>query len=253
MTLTAKPGEVPRVWEIVGVVSCVKLRSILEESRAWVYVPLAQHPQYTPVILTRTDGDPQSLVPMIRKEAAAIQPAPACEIRTVADRVWGLLLPQRILTGILNAFGLVGLLLSATGIYAVMAYTVKQRTREIGIRIALGAQNRHVLIPIMLRGTLLLALGLALGMGLSWASAQLLTSQLSTIQKWDKFFLSGIDTSNTLTYISAALAIASPLPSWSIEAPAIPSSAGSISVELIAPSRSSRIDVFPNRLISSMP
>ncbi|UCD48667.1 MAG: FtsX-like permease family protein, partial [Phycisphaerales bacterium] len=144
----------------------------------------------------------------IRKEAATIQPAPPCDIRTVAERVWGLLLPQRILTGILNSFALVGLFLSATGIYAVIAYAVRQRTRDIGIRIALGAQDRHVLMPVLLRGALLLVIGLVLGLGLSWAGVQLLTSQLSMIQKWDKFFLSGPAASNALTYVGAALAIA---------------------------------------------
>ena len=144
---------------------------------------------------------------MIRDEAAAIQPAPACDVRTVADRDWGLLLPQRILTGILNSFALVGLLLSATGIYAVMAYAVRQRTHEIGIRIALGAQDRHVLAPVLLRGALLLTLGLGLGFGLSLAGARLLTGLLPQIRDWDKFFLHGIHTWDVLTYIGAALPI----------------------------------------------
>jgi len=207
ITLNAKRGQAAPVREVVGVVRAVKLRSILEESRPWAYIPLAQRPEFTPALLVRTDNNPKTLVPMIQKEAAAIQPAPNCDIRTVAERVLGLLLPQRILTGILNSFALVGLLLSATGIYAVMAYAVRQRTREIGIRIALGAQDRHVLAPVLLRGALLLTVGLGLGLALSLAGTRLLASRLPQIREWDKFFLHGIYTWDPQTYAGATLVI----------------------------------------------
>ena len=207
ITLNVKSEQATPVREVVGVVKAVKLRSIMEESRPWAYIPLAQRPEFTPALLVRTDGDPKSLVPMVRKAATAIRPAPNCDIRTVGERVWGLLLPQRILTGILNSFALVGLLLSATGIYAVMAYAVRQRTREIGIRIALGAQNRHVLMPVLFRGALLLTVGLVLGLALSLAGTRLLASQLPQIRAWDKFFLHGIHTWDPPTYIAATLAI----------------------------------------------
>jgi putative ABC transport system permease protein len=207
VTLTGTLGRETAERTVVGVVKAVKLRSILEESRPWAYFPLAQYPEYTPVILARTEGDPQSLIPTIRAEAATIQPAPTCDIRTVAERVWGLLLPQRILTGILNSFALVGLFLSATGIYAVMAYAVRQRTREIGIRMALGAQGRHVLVPVLRRGTLLLTAGLGLGLALTAAGAHVLALRLSQIQDWDKFFLHGISTWDLSTYLGALVAV----------------------------------------------
>jgi putative ABC transport system permease protein len=207
VTLTSTMRQRTPVRTIVGIVKAVKLRSILEESRPWAYFPLAQHPRFTPALLVRTDGSPKALIPMIRDEAAAIQPAPGCDVRTVGERIWQLLLPQRILTGILNSFALVGLFLSATGIYAVMAYAVRQRTHEIGIRIALGAQDRHVLAPVLLRGVLLLTLGLGLGLSLSLAGARLLTGLLPQIREWDKFFLRGIYTWDPLTYIGATLVI----------------------------------------------
>ena len=213
VTFKAPPGEVAEEREIVGVVKAVKLHSIIAESKAVTYRPLAQEPELTPVLLVRATGDPQSLIPMIREEVAGmkqtldIQPPPSFEIRTIADRVWGLLLPQRILTGILNSFALVGLLLSATGIYAVMACAVRQRTREIGIRIALGAQNRHVLMPILHRGAMLLAIGLTVGLGLSLAGSRLLTILLPQIRQWDDFFFRGIHTLDLPTYLGAALTI----------------------------------------------
>jgi hypothetical protein len=207
VTLTSTMRQATSVRKIVGVVTAVKLRSILEESRPWAYLPLAQHPRFCPAMLVRTDGSPRALIPMIRDEATAIQPAPDCDVRTVAERIWELLLPQRILTAILNSFALIGLILSATGIYAVMAYAVRQRTHEIGVRIALGAQGRHVLMPVLLRGALLLTLGLGLGLGLSLAGSRLLIGMLPQIREWDKFFLHGIHTWDALTYIGAALPI----------------------------------------------
>ena len=206
ITLGSREEQAP-VREVVGVVKAVKLRSILEESKAWAYLPLGQRSVSTPALLIRTDVNPQALAPMIRKEAAAIQPAPHCDIRTVAERVWGLLLPQRILTGILNSFALVGLFLSVTGIYAVMAYAVRQRTREIGIRIALGARGRHVLMPVFLRGTLLLVTGLLLGLALTVAGAHLLALRLAKIREWDKFFLHAIGSWDLPTYIGAVATV----------------------------------------------
>jgi predicted permease len=201
-----KPDE---VWDVVGVVKAVKVRSILEESRPIAYLPIPQRPSIIPpVLLIRGAGNPQSLLPAIRREMAALEPPLPLEIRTVAQRVSQLLLPQQILTGILNSFALVGLLLSAMGLYAVMAYAVRQRTREIGIRMALGAQRRHILASVLLRGALLLTIGLTLGLGLSLAGARLLAGLLPLIRQWDKFFLQGIYTWDPLTYAAATLVIA---------------------------------------------
>jgi predicted permease len=208
VTLTSTMGQKTPVRTIIGVVTVVKLRSILEESRPWAYFPLAQHPRFCPVILVRTDGNLKALIPMVRSVAATIQPAPSCDVRTVADSIWQLLLPERILTAILNSFALVGLILSATGIYAVMAYAVRQRTREIGIRIALGARGKDVLASVLLKGILLLTLGLGLGFGLSLTGVRLLAGLLPQIREWDKFFLQGIYTWDPLTYIVATLVIA---------------------------------------------
>jgi len=206
------PGQEPDVREVVGVVRCVKLRSILEEPMPIAYLALDQQrkstPKVTPVLLVRTGGNPHGLIAAIRREASAPGTPAALDIRTVSQRIWGLLITQRILTGILNAFGAVGLLLSATGVYAVMAYAVRRRTREIGIRIALGATGRDVLTPVLLRGILLTVLGLGLGLGLSLAGMRVLVSRLPQIRRWDQFFLQGAGTWDPLTYAAAALVIA---------------------------------------------
>jgi predicted permease len=204
-------GEEPDVREVVGVVKCVKLRSILEEPTPIAYLALDQQPKklwkMTPVLLVRAGGDPGPLVPMIRREAAAAGTPAALDIRTVAQRISGLLMTQQILSVILNLFGAVGLLLSATGIYAVMAYAIRQRTREIGIRIALGARGRDVVIPVLLRGTLLLTAGLSLGGALSLAGTRLLAGRLGQIRQWDKYFLQGIYTWDPVTYAITILVV----------------------------------------------
>lgn len=211
ITFLVKSGKEADVREIAGVVKSVKLRSILEESVPIVYLPLNQQKKeskITPVLLVRTTGNSHRLIPAIRKEASVIGAPAALDIRTVADRISGLLLTQRILTGILNLFGAVGLLLSATGIYAVIAYAVRQRTREFGIRIALGARERDVLASVLLKGALLMIPGLGLGLGLSLAGTRLLASLLPQIREWDKYFLQGIYTWDLPTYIAATLVIA---------------------------------------------
>jgi predicted permease len=211
ISFLVKSGENADVREVVGVVKTVKLRSIMEESVPIVYLPLDQQTKerkYTPVLLVRTEGNSPRLISVIRKIATTIGTPAALDIRTVAQRISELLLTQRILTGILNLFGAVGLLLSATGIYAVIAYAVRQRTREIGIRIALGARGRDVLASVLLKGILLMIPGLGLGLGLSLAGTRLLASLLPQIREWDKYFLQGIYTWDPPTYVAASLIIA---------------------------------------------
>ena len=204
-------GEDADVREVVGVVKGVKLRSILEEPAPIAYLALDQQTskkwKATPVLLVRTQGDPHAVIPTIRQEAVALGVPAALDIRTVAERISGLLRTQQLLAAILNLFGFVGLLLSATGIYAVMAYAVRQRTREIGIRIALGARGQDVVVPVLLRGTVLLIIGLGLGVGLSLAGTRLLASRLWQIREWDRYFLQGITTWDPVTYAGTILVI----------------------------------------------
>jgi predicted permease len=210
ISFLVKSGEDADVREVVGVVKSVKLRSILEKPVPIVYLPLDQQKKdwkITPVLLVRTAGNSHQLIPAIRKEASAIGAPAALDIRTVAQRISELLLTQRILTGILNLFGAVGLLLSATGIYAVIAYAVRQRTREFGIRIALGAREMDVLAPVLLKGALLMIPGLCFGLGLSLAGTRLLASWLPQIREWDEYFLQGIYTWDPPTYVAATLVI----------------------------------------------
>jgi len=211
ISFLVKSGENADVREVVGVVKTVKLRSILEQSVPIVYMPLEQQKKerkITPVLLVRTEGNFNRLIPVIRRIAATIGAPAALDIRTVSERISELLLTQRISTGILNLFGTAGLLLSTMGIYAVMAYAIRQRTREIGIRIALGARKQDVLVPVLRKGALLMIVGLILGLGLSLVSTRFLVGQLSHIREWDKYFMQGIYTWDLWTYVTTTLVIA---------------------------------------------
>ena len=191
--------------EVIGVVKAVKLRSIRDELKPLMYWPLAQKDAH-PVLLIRTDRDPKRLIPALRHElATAGLPPTSLDLRTIAERQAAILLPQRIVARILNAFGLVGLWLVALGLYGVMAYAVSQRTREIGIRMALGARVVDVLGLVVRQGAVLTALGVGLGLGLSLIAARLLEAALPAIRRWDRNFLYGIGTLDPFTYIGAAL------------------------------------------------
>jgi putative ABC transport system permease protein len=104
-----------------------------------------------------------------------------------------LLAPQRTISLILNIFALAGLLLCTLGIYSVMAYSIQQRVREIGIRMALGAEKRHIITNVLLKGSLVSSLGIAVGLGLSLVMIRLMEIVLPGLQRWDKFILHSVD------------------------------------------------------------
>ncbi|UCG58012.1 MAG: ABC transporter permease [Phycisphaerales bacterium] len=209
VTFCAPEPGAEEVREVIGVVKAAKHYSIREEPTPIMYWPLVEASEVRPVLLIRATGDPRPLVPSIRNAATSLgMPASACDVRTIVERQWELFYPQRVLTGILNTFGLVVLVLSATGIYAVMAYAVRQRTRELGIRIAVGAQRRDVLTLVLLEGAALTTIGLGLGIGMSLIAMRFVESNLPAMRMWDRNFLYGVSLWDPLPYVCAALVLA---------------------------------------------
>jgi predicted permease len=196
-------------WEttVIGVVTASKMRSLIEGERAIAYWPMSQDTRITPTLLIRTAGDPRALIPIIRKDVASQRLTETCHISTVADRVGDLLFPQRTVTAILNVFGLAGLVLCVTGLYSVVAYAVKQRTREIGIRMAMGAEARHVVLSVLRRGALLTGAGLALGLSMSVGAVKILESQLPGLQNWNKFILYGVSIWDPVVFVAIPLLV----------------------------------------------
>jgi putative ABC transport system permease protein len=153
-------------------------------ARPLIYVPLAQ--RYVPRVslLARTSG--ASAIPMLRAMVRTLNPnLPVTQALPMTDINALQLVPQRLAAVAAAAFGLVGLLLAAIGIYGVTSYNVNQRLREIGIRVALGADRGTVLAMIVRQGVLLTALGIAIGVAAGAAVAQVMRSLLFGISAID--------------------------------------------------------------------
>jgi len=174
--------------QIIGVVKDVKYASPRNAGREMFYIPFTQantgRAQMTLVV--RTAGDPMTIVAAVRRETQAMDPqAPRFEVETLATQIAASLGKERLLAALSSGFGLLALLLSCFGLYGVLSYAVARRTREIGIRIALGADRRDV-IRLVLRDALrLVLLGVALGIPAALAASRLVYSQLFGISAAD--------------------------------------------------------------------
>ncbi|MGH9838200.1 MAG: ADOP family duplicated permease [Blastocatellia bacterium] len=190
--------ESQAAWlEIVGVVPDVKQELSAEPDYPALYRPLSQAPQNFGWLLARTTAEPLQSVAAIRQAIAALdQEQPLVGIATlqqfVAEAAWG----QRFFTRLMGLFGALALGLAVMGIYGVIAYTVTQRTNEIGIRIALGAQSADILRLILTQGLKLILIGAALGLAGALGVTQLLAG-----------LLFGISASDPLTFASVAGAL----------------------------------------------
>ncbi len=174
----SRNGENGPWIEVVGLARDGKYVSITESPRPFVYYPQLQMPDGI-TLHVRTTGDPLRLVTAARREVATVAPTWMIERpRTLEENVGASLLPQRIAAGLLGAFGVVALLLAAVGLYGVVAFAVAQRTREIGIRVALGAQGGEVLGLMLRQGMTLAGIGLLVGVPLAFVVARLLSGFL---------------------------------------------------------------------------
>ena len=165
--------------EIVGIVADVHERGLISNARPEFYVPCAVHPPQTAYLAARTEGDPRRFVNAIRRQAPTIDPDQSVsDIRTM-DEVIEASVGQRRLTMLLLAlFAAVALLLAVVGIYGVIAYSVAQRTRELGIRRALGAEQRDILRLVLSQGLGLALAGVALGIGGAFALTRVMQGLL---------------------------------------------------------------------------
>ncbi|HYY99141.1 MAG TPA: ABC transporter permease, partial [Pyrinomonadaceae bacterium] len=183
---------------VVGVVGNVKQYALDTDSRVTFYTPHAQSPSGTMYVVARTSVDPAGLAPAAAKEARALDPnVPVFDVKTMGQRLSDSLARRRFAMTALGLFALVAMALAAVGIYGVMSYSVAQRTREIGVRVALGAQGRDVLGLVVRQGMLLAALGIALGL----VGAAGVTRVMGSL-------LFGVGATDPLTFASIALLLA---------------------------------------------
>jgi len=198
------PEERPR--EVIGVVRDIPL-TLQGDARPVIYASYLQQPAMYPqganmfgqmTFMLRSTGDPMSLLPAARRVVAEIAPdRPLANVVTMEQQI-GSVVPQRVyFVFAITAFALTATLLAAIGIYGVMAYSVAQRTREIGIRVTLGAGARDVALLVGGRAMLLVALGLSFGLAGSLGLTRLLQSQL-----W------GVTPTDPVTFVLAIVLLA---------------------------------------------
>jgi predicted permease len=178
--------------EVIGVVRTGKYSTLGEEPRPFYYLPVWQFYRPTLTLHVKTAGDPVAMLPSVRAAVSSIDAnVPIFDIKTMDDQMLVPLLPARLAGILLGAFGALAVLLASVGIYGVMAYSVAQRTREIGVRIAVGAQSRDLLRLVFGHALRLIAIGLVFGVSAALALTRLVAFLLYGITPTDPIAFAG--------------------------------------------------------------
>ena len=179
--------ESPTPWrEIVGVVDDVKIGGIDIPAGLQVYLPIAQEPSSAVALVARADGDPARLQAAVEAAIHEVDPnLPVYDVRTLTQVIELAVGQQRLLMVLLLGFGGLALVLAAVGVFGVNAYAVSQRTHELGVRMALGADRGKVLRLVLGQGLKTCVVGIAVGLVAAFAVTRLLTSLLYQIQPHD--------------------------------------------------------------------
>jgi putative ABC transport system permease protein len=181
----------PHWYEIVGVAGNIKHRALEAADRPELYVPYRQplfagwtvRPMY---VIARTSADPASTVAIARHEVARVdRDQPISDVRTMEERIGRSLSSRRFNMVLLALFAGLALTLAAVGIYGIVAYSVTERTHEIGVRVALGAQRRDVMAMVVRQGMAMTLVGTAIGVAASAALARLMSSLLFGVSAVD--------------------------------------------------------------------
>jgi putative ABC transport system permease protein len=182
---------------VVGIAQDSKYNSLVEKPLPFVYMPLLQEYTSTATLYLRTDGDPRQAVAAVRSEMQSLDSElPLLGVQTVDDVLDQSLVGQRTQAKLLGLLGGLALLLAAIGLYGVVAYSVAQRTREIGIRMALGAGPMQLTGLILSQGMILVGVGVGLGLG----AALVMTRFMSSL-------LFGVVADDPITFIVTALVL----------------------------------------------
>jgi predicted permease len=193
---------------VVGVVRDSKYGDLTERTPSYLYIPVAQQWRPDLAIMVRTVGDPAALAPALRDIVRDIDPAlPRPLVRTLQQETAIVLFPQRIAAIVTGVLGGVGLLLAAVGLYGIIAYSVSRRTREIGVRVALGAQRWDVLRMVVREGMRLAGTGVMVGLVLAAIATRLIAGFLFSVSPMDGMTFAGM----SALFIAVAL-LASYLP-----------------------------------------
>ncbi len=201
-----RPGRVTPV-QVVGLARDSRYESVWETGEPYLYLPAAEWQRPLANFLLRTAAPPEGIMAAVRKqwEAAAPQ-VPLYGMTTGEALLASAVAPQRLAAMLLGAFGLLAICLASVGLYSVMAFSVAQRTREIGIRLAIGARPANVLREVFRRALAMATLGLALGAVACLAVMRLVASQLRDVSPYDAPTF--VTVTLLLSVVSAAAALA---------------------------------------------
>lgn len=194
LKLTSGAGD--QGWlEVVGIAKDVKNRSLSEAPQPFLYIPLLQDYRSPMTLVVRTAIKPENMFHAIQAEVAALDPEmPMFDVKTLEEHLSISLFLQRMAATVLSIFGLLALSLAALGLYGVTAYAVSQRTRELGIRVAVGAQQSDILKLILGQGLMLSAIGTVGGLTIALAVTRLLAH-----------LLYGVGATDPVTFVVVAL------------------------------------------------
>ncbi|MEJ7710073.1 MAG: FtsX-like permease family protein [Pyrinomonadaceae bacterium] len=179
--------------EVIGVAKDGKYVSLGEDPQTFIYFPLQQSYTTSVTLIARTRTNEASVIPAIRRELQTLDATlPIYDVKTLEAHLGLSLFPARVAAIMLGGFGVLALALAALGIYGVMSYAVAGRTREIGIRMALGARVSDVLRIILRQGMTLVVIGITLGLVAAFAATRLLSSLLYGVSASDPLTFAGV-------------------------------------------------------------
>jgi macrolide transport system ATP-binding/permease protein len=199
-----------RWMRVIGVAKNAKYQNMLETAKPFFYVPLRQNPSDQVGLLLRTRQDPSTMAPVLAREVHALDPDVApYGVLTIREQLARQTLTQLVAGRFLAIFGGLALLLATIGLYGVMSYAVSQSTRELGLRVALGAAPSHLLRLVMSRGLVLIGLGIAVGLAAALATTRLFGYLLYGVSPHDP-----LSFGSALVIITIASMAACFLPAW---------------------------------------
>lgn len=195
-----------RPVEIIGVMRDSKHRTLNEAARPMMYLSFEQEYAANMFLYVRTANDPLNLLASVRNEIQQLdRNLPIFEVKTMRRHLDDSLWPQQALAALVGILGVLALVLASAGLYGVVSYAAAERTREIGIRIALGAQTPDVIRMILKQGMRLVVLGSLIGLAAAWALTRLIKGVVFAAEASDPFF--GVSATDWLTFVIAPLAL----------------------------------------------
>ena len=194
ITFGARPGKQPEYINIVGVVGHAMHEGLDAKPRIQLYLPYSQVPNIPSMsVAVRTSGDPLVMTRPVREAIHTVdKDIPLSNVKSMDDLLESSLGQRRLSMILLGAFSAIALLLASIGIYGVLAYSVTQRSRELGIRMALGAARGRVLRLVIGQGMVLAGIGIVIGLAGAFALTRLLASQLYSITPTDPATFAGV-------------------------------------------------------------